>query len=71
MFLRTGQAVAMETKARPADHAGLALRASAAENSDVRGDLAVLAAAASTGADATFVGTATLGDVAVAALLRG
>lgn len=36
-----------------------------------RGDLAVLAAAAATGADATFVGPATLGDVAVAALLRG
>ncbi|HEX6196179.1 MAG TPA: hypothetical protein VFZ37_09720 [Jiangellaceae bacterium] len=62
---------AAETLTRPADHPGLALRASAAEDSYVRGDLAALAAAAATGAEATFVGPATLGDVAVAALLRG
>lgn len=59
-----------QTTARPSDHPGLALGSSGAEDSDVRGDLAVLAAAAVTGADATFVGPATLGDVPAAALLR-
>lgn len=59
------------TTTRPAEHPGLVLGSSGAEDSDVRGDLAVLAAAAVTGADAAFVGPATLGDVAAAALLRG
>lgn len=61
---------AMQTHVRPAEHPGLVLGSTAAEDSDVRGDMAALAAAAVTGADATFVGSATLGGAEVAALLR-
>lgn len=64
-------AAAAQTVGRPAEHPGLSLGSTAAERFDLRGDLAALAAAAVTGADATFAGSATLGETGVSALLRG
>lgn len=65
------RSTAPEVLIRPADHPGVPLPSSALEAPNVRGDLAVLAAAAATDAEAEFVGSSALGgDYGAAALLR-